>query len=201
MHYLSLLDLQVLDELLKEICRALLEADVNVRLVQTLRQNVKRTVNLETLAAGVNKKRIIQRAVFAELCRMVEPQKTAFRPVKGQPNVVMFVGLQGSGKTTSCTKLAHHYSRKGWRVGLVCGDTFRAGAFDQLRQNAAKGKIPFFGSYDEADPVKIVAEGCELFRAKHFDLIIVSKGFLWGDSDCCVMGNMLHLRFWSSLRY
>jgi signal recognition particle subunit SRP54 len=59
----------------------------------------------------------------------------------------MFVGLQGSGKTTTCSKVAHYYKKKGWRVGMVCADTFRAGAFDQLKQNAAKIRVPFYGSY------------------------------------------------------
>jgi len=114
------------------------------------------------------------KAIFDELCKMVEVQgREPFVPQKGRCNVFMFVGLQGSGKTTSCTKLAHYYARKGWRVGLVCGDTFRAGAFDQLKQNAAKAKIPFYGAYDEADPVKIVSEGCAKFKAERFEIIIV----------------------------
>ena len=51
----------------------------------------------------------------------------------------------GSGKTTTCTKYADYYRRKGFNPALVCADTFRAGAFDQLKQNAAKAKIPFYG--------------------------------------------------------
>jgi flagellar biosynthesis GTPase FlhF len=51
--------------------------------------------------------------------------------------VIMFVGLQGSGKTTTCTKYAYYYQRKGWKTCLVCADTFRAGAFDQLKQVCA----------------------------------------------------------------
>ncbi len=98
-----------------------------------------------------------------------------FQPAKGKVNVIMFVGLQGSGKTTSCTKLAAYYSRKGFKVGIVCGDTFRAGAFDQLKQNATNAKIPFYGSYSEIDPVSIVAEGCNKFKSEGFDLIIVSR--------------------------
>ena len=70
----------------------------------------------------------------------------------------MFVGLQGCGKTTTCTKYAYHYQRKGFKPALICADTFRAGAFDQLKQNATKAKIPFFGSYTETDPAKIAAE-------------------------------------------
>ena len=62
----------------------------------------------------------------------------AYTPVKGKANVIMFVGLQGSGKTTTCTKLAYHYQKKGWKACLVCADTFRAGAYDQLKQNATK---------------------------------------------------------------
>ena len=78
---------------------------------------------------------------FAALLSFIEP----YKPVKGKSNVFMFVGLQGSGKTTTCTKFARHYQKRGWKVCLVCADTFRAGAFDQLKQNAAKAKIPFYG--------------------------------------------------------
>jgi signal recognition particle subunit SRP54 len=85
----------------------------------------------------------------------------------------MFVGLQGSGKTTTCTKFAFHYMKKNWRVGLVCADTFRAGAFEQLKMNAAKIKCPFFGHKRETDPVKIAQEGVEFFRAQKYEIIIV----------------------------
>jgi len=76
-------------------------------------------------------------------------------PKKGKTTVVMFVGLQGSGKTTTCAKYAYHWTKKNFRVALVCADTFRAGAFDQLKQNATKIRVPFFGSYTETDPIKI----------------------------------------------
>lgn len=54
----------------------------------------------------------------------------------------------GSGKTTTCTKYAYYHQKKGWKPALVCADTFRAGAFDQLKQNATKAKIPFYGRYN-----------------------------------------------------
>ena len=76
----------------------------------------------------------------------------------------MFVGLQGAGKTTSCTKLAYYYQRKGFKTCLVCTDTFRAGAFDQLKQNATKANIPYYGSYTEPDPVQLSKEGVALFK-------------------------------------
>lgn len=85
----------------------------------------------------------------------------------------MFVGLQGSGKTTTCTKYALYYKKQGWRVALVCADTFRAGAFDQLKQNATKAGIPFFGSYTETDPVKLARDGVEQFKKEKYEIIIV----------------------------
>ena len=85
----------------------------------------------------------------------------------------MFVGLQGSGKTTTCTKWAYYYHKRGWKTCLVCADTYRAGAYDQLKQNATKARIPFYGSYTEIDPVVIASEGVEKFKAEKFEIIIV----------------------------
>jgi len=94
-------------------------------------------------------------------------------PKRGRPCVAMFVGLQGAGKTTTCCKYANHYKKKGWSPGLVCADTFRAGAFDQLKQNATKAGIPFYGSYDATDPATIAAAGVAKLREERRDLIIV----------------------------
>ncbi|KAI8464732.1 MAG: subunit of the signal recognition particle [Monoraphidium minutum] len=184
------IDEVVLDECLKEICKALLQSDVNVRLVANLRTNIKKRVNVEELAAGLNKRKIIEKAVFDELCAMLdggdaEREKAAkdkaakdgasgsYGVKKGKPHVVMFVGLQGSGKTTTCTKYAYYHKKKGFKPALVCADTFRAGAFDQLKQNATKAQIPFYGSYEETDPAVIAQQGVELFRNDGRDLIIV----------------------------
>ncbi|KAG0625425.1 hypothetical protein M758_2G054000 [Ceratodon purpureus] len=169
----TIIDEKVLTECLNEISRALMSADVQFKMIGTMQSNIKKTVNLDDRAAGHNKRKIIQQAVFNELCNMLDPGKPAFVPKKGKPNVIMFVGLQGSGKTTTCTKYAFNYQKKGWKPALVCADTFRAGAFDQLKQNATKAKIPFYGSYTETDPVKIAQEGVERFKKENCDLIIV----------------------------
>eukprot|EP00035_Acanthoeca_spectabilis_P021374 m.437867 g.437867 ORF g.437867 m.437867 type:complete len:534 (+) comp18169_c0_seq1:172-1773(+) len=166
-------DEDVLNEMLKEIAMALMAADVNVKLVKTLRDNIKNVIDFEEMAAGLNKQRIIQRSVFTELCKLVDPDTEPYKPVKGRPNVIMFVGLQGSGKTTTCTKMAYYYKRKNWKACLVCADTYRAGAFDQLKQNATKAGIPFYGSYTETDPAVIAADGVDKFKAEKFDVIIV----------------------------
>ncbi|XP_058075567.1 signal recognition particle subunit SRP54 2-like [Magnolia sinica] len=118
---------------------------------------------------------IIIAAIFSEVCKMLDPGKPSFTPKKGKTSVVMFVGLQGMfGKTTTCTNYGYYHKKKGWKPALVCADIFRAGAFDQLKQNASKAKNPFYGSYMESDPVKIAVEGVERFKKENYDLIIVN---------------------------
>ncbi|KAF1813611.1 signal recognition particle protein [Eremomyces bilateralis CBS 781.70] len=167
------LDEKAFDGMVKEICNALIEADVSVRLVSGLRTSIRKKVNFKELGQGVNKKRIIQKAVFDELVSLVNPHAEPFKPKKGKPNVIMFVGLQGAGKTTTCTKIARFYAVRGFRSCLVCADTFRAGAFDQLKQNATKAKIPYYGNLLQPDPVVVAREGVEKFKKERFDIIIV----------------------------
>mmetsp|Transcript_3182 Transcript_3182/g.5456 ORF Transcript_3182/g.5456 Transcript_3182/m.5456 type:complete len:506 (+) Transcript_3182:110-1627(+) len=172
----AVIDEKVLDECLKEICTALLQADVNVKHVMNLRSGIKKRVNLEQLASGLNKQRVIEKAVFDELCELLDSGVGDTKKLelkKGKSTIVMFVGLQGSGKTTTCTKYAYHHRKKGWKPALVCADTFRAGAFDQLKQNATKAQIPFYGSYTEIDPALIAQQGVDMFKAEGRDLIIV----------------------------
>ncbi|PIO33614.1 hypothetical protein AB205_0198170 [Aquarana catesbeiana] len=164
----TIINEEVLSAMLKEVCTALLEADVNIKLVKQLRENVKSAIDLEEMASGLNKRKMIQHAVFKELVKLVDPGVKAWTPTKGKPNVIMFVGLQGSGKTTTCSKtntdkhiafillqLAYYYQRKGWKTCLICADTFRA------------------GNYTEMDPVNIAYEGVEKFKNENFEIIIV----------------------------
>jgi len=169
----TIIDEEVLGAMLTEISRALLEADVNIRLVKQLKDNVKAAIDFDEVAQGLNKRVIIQQAVFQELVKLVDPGVEAYKPKKGKANVIMFVGLQGSGKTTTCTKLAYYYKKKNWKSCLVCADTFRAGAYDQLKQNATKAGIPFYGSYTEVDPAVIAGDGTEMFKNEGFEIIIV----------------------------
>lgn len=164
---------EALDNMLKDIGRALIEADVNVRLVKKLRDNVKNAIDFDDMAGGLNKRKMIQSAVFKELVNLVDAGVKSWTPQKGKQNVIMFVGLQGSGKTTTCTKLAYWYQKRGWKTCLVCADTYRAGAYDQLKQNATKARIPFYGSYTEIDPVVIASDGVEKFKEEKFEIIIV----------------------------
>ena len=166
------IDQKILNEMVNSLGLALLKADVKIQLVKKVQTNIREKF-LEIQEETGNKKLMIQRQVVKELQNMLTSKKQPYKMEKGKSNVVMFVGLQGSGKTTTCTKYANFYQKKGWKVGLVCADTFRAGAFDQLKQNATKCRIPFYGSYTEMDPVKIAEEGVTFFKEKKFEIIIV----------------------------
>jgi signal recognition particle subunit SRP54 len=177
------IDTAALNDLLSELSRALIESDVNVNLVMTLRENIKNRVgeavekheqNQSANSAIQNIKKLVQKAVMDELTSLLTPKKNKpFKMKRNKPNVILFVGLQGAGKTTSIAKFANFYSRKGWKTAMVCADTFRAGAFDQLKQNATKLRIPFYGSYTEADPVAIAEDGVEQFVKQKYEVIIV----------------------------
>uniref|UniRef100_A0A672IBM7 Signal recognition particle 54 kDa protein n=1 Tax=Salarias fasciatus TaxID=181472 RepID=A0A672IBM7_SALFA len=167
----TIINEEVLNAMLKEVCAALLEADVNIKLVKQLRENVKSAIDLEEMASGLNKRRMIQHAVFKELVKLVDPGVKAWTPTKGKNNVIMFVGLQGSGKTTTYLfDLCRHLQS---RSVIYLFIFIYSGAFDQLKQNATKARIPFYGSYTEMDPVVIAAEGVEKFKAENFEIIIV----------------------------
>ncbi|KAI1615645.1 signal recognition particle protein SRP54 [Exophiala viscosa] len=170
------LDEKAFESMVKEICSALLSADVNVRLVKNLRKSIHSAVNFKDLpphTSSNTKKRLIQQAVFDHLVQLVDPHAEPYKPKKGRSNVIMFVGLQGAGKTTTCTKLARHYAQRGFKACLVCADTFRAGAYDQLKQNATKAKIPYYGSLTQTDPAVVAAEGVARFKKEKFEIIIV----------------------------
>jgi len=172
-----------LNALLSEISRSLIEADVNVKIVMKLRDSIKRKVedllddedDDEAPRVRSNLSKTVQKAVVDELVALLSPSdsKRAYRMRKGKPNVVLFVGLQGAGKTTSIAKFASYYQRRGWKTAMVCADTFRAGAFDQLKQNATKLRVPFYGSYTEADPVVIAEDGVNQFIKDRYEVIIV----------------------------
>lgn len=167
-----LVDDDVIKKCLNDIAMALLQADVALPLVKKLKDNILNQFKI-TKELNANLQKVVQRSVIEELTRMLEADRKPFEPIRGKTNVVMFVGLQGSGKTTTCTKYAYFYARKNIRVALVCADTFRAGAFDQLKQNATKIRVPYYGSNTETDPAAIAKQGVDMFKKEGFELIIV----------------------------
>ena len=103
-----MIDEQALNKCLKEIMLALLKSDVNVKYVLKLRQNIQTQFKLNQ-ESGANMRKLIQKAVLEEITKMLDSENEPFQPVRNKHNIIMFVGLQGAGKTTTCMKYAAFY--------------------------------------------------------------------------------------------
>jgi signal recognition particle subunit SRP54 len=164
----SRIDEKVVDEVVRDIQRALLQADVNVKHVMVLSQKIKQRSLKEAPPGGMSAREHVIRIVYQELINILG--KTA--NVKLAPQTIMMVGLQGSGKTTTTAKLARYFQRKGLKAAVICADTFRAGAYDQLKTLCDRMGIFFYGEKDVKDAVAITQRGlkaCEKYDVKILD--------------------------------
>lgn len=163
----TIIDRAAVDELVKDLQRALLTADVNVKLVMQLSQRVKARALDEELPKGINAREHVLRIVYQELVSLVGREaEFSLKPQK-----ILMAGLQGSGKTTTTGKLCRYFQRKGMKVGAIGADNFRPGAYAQLSTLCNKINVPCYGDPKEKDAVKIVKDG--LAALKDVEVIIV----------------------------
>jgi signal recognition particle subunit SRP54 len=158
-------------ELVRDIQRALLQADVNVQLVLGISKRIEERALKEKVPPGVSRREHVIKVVYEELTRFVGDKPVPLKVESGKKKIIMLVGIQGSGKTTHAAKLARYFQKRGLKVGLICADTYRPGAYNQLQQLATRINTPFFGDLKAKDPVKVVREGLKQFADK--DLLIV----------------------------
>ncbi|HUH78835.1 MAG TPA: signal recognition particle protein Srp54 [Methanoregula sp.] len=163
----TVVDRAAVDELIKDLQRALISSDVNVRLVMELSQAIRTRALDEQLAKGTNVREHVLRIVYQELVRLV----WASAEVRLEPQTILMAGLQGSGKTTTTAKIARYFQKKGLKVGVICADTFRPGAYDQLATLCNKINVPIFGDPKATDARQITRNG--LAALKDLELIIV----------------------------
>lgn len=150
----TFVDEKLINELVKDIQRALLQSDVNVQMVLDLTKKIKERALKETEANTLSKKEQIVKIVYDELVEFLGGAGSKIN-IKKKPFRIMLVGLFGSGKTTLAGKLGNFYKKRGHKVAVIQTDTWRPAAYDQLKQLAAKSKVSFFGEKKEKNPVKI----------------------------------------------
>ena len=164
-------DKKAVEELIRDIQRALLIADVNVELVKRLSDGIRERAFLEKAPPGISRRDHVIKVVYEELVKLLG-EKPAELKISKKPYVVMAVGIQGTGKTTSIAKIANYLKRMGYRVGVICADTYRPGAHEQLRQLLDGRGIPVF--YQEGlDAVEIARRGVQHFSSNGFDVILI----------------------------
>ena len=161
------IDEKTLNEVVRDIQRALLSADVNVALVQQLSKRIKERALKEELSGKLNPRQHVINIVYQELVALLGEPIT----VPLTHHTVILVGLQGSGKTTTTVKLARFFQKKGLKAAVVCADTFRPGAYDQLSQLCARIGVPFYGELGNKNAVEITEHG--IAELKRYDVILV----------------------------
>jgi len=167
----SVVDEATVKELVRDIQRALLQADVNVQLVLQISKRIEERALKENVPPGISRREHVIKVVYEELTRFVGEKPVPVTVEPGKRRIIMLVGIQGSGKTTAAAKLARYFQKKGFKPALICADTFRPGAFAQLQQLAARINVPIYGDTKAKDPVKVVSEGLKQFAEK--DVVIV----------------------------
>lgn len=180
---------ELIDSLCKDVQRALLQSDVNVRLVLSITQNLKERALQEQPPKGLSRKDHIVTILYGELAKMLgysgeviqtidkakEDERALatsfFNP--GKQNVVLMLGIQGSGKTTVTAKLSRWLTKHGYRVGVVGADTWRPGALTQLKMNCSKINVEVYGEEESKDAVGIARNGLAHFKDQNLDVVII----------------------------
>jgi signal recognition particle subunit SRP54 len=156
----SYIDKETIKEVSKELQRALLKADVNVKLVLNLSSTLERRASEEKPPAGMTEQDYMIKIIYEELLKILGEDSK----IELGEQTIMLVGLYGQGKTTSAGKLARFFHRKGLSVGLIAADVHRPGAYDQLEQVAKQVNVPFYGEKGQKNPVRIISNGLEQLK-------------------------------------
>ena len=163
-----------MDEMLKEIRIALLEADVNYKVVKEFIASVKEKAIGQDVLTKLNPSQMITKIVHDELEDLLGGGENEIKYQNNRPTVILLVGLQGSGKTTSAGKLAYLMENKlHKKVLLAAADVYRPAAIDQLSQIAKSIDVPLFSKGVNASPVEIAKEAKEKAFNEHFDVLII----------------------------
>ena len=170
-------DKAAIDDLTRDIQRALLSADVDVSLVLELSERIKKRAGGELPAALTRKEHVIK-VVYEELTEIMGKEKSS---IDLKPKKILLCGLFGSGKTSTAAKLARFYQKKGLKPFLICCDTFRPAAYEQLEQLAKRIDVPFYGEKGEKDPSKVLRNA--LKRTSGDVIIVDSSGRNALDND------------------
>jgi len=166
------IDEELIKELSKNVQRALLQSDVNVRLVLEITEKLEERSLNETPPPGLSRKDHIVKILYDELANLLG-NETEFSFKPGRVNKVLMLGIQGSGKTTITAKLAKFLTKQGYKVGAIGADTFRPGALAQLKTMCEKANVEVFGDEKTKDSPQLVKKGLKHFENSNLDVILI----------------------------
>jgi signal recognition particle subunit SRP54 len=153
----SVADEEAVNQLVKDIQRDLIRADVDVSLVSDLSDEIREEALKEELPKGLSRKEHVLEIVYNKLEDLLGQEAE----IEIEPKTILLCGLYGAGKTTTAGKLADFYRKRELKPGLICADTDRPAAYDQLKQIAEDIDVEFYGEKDAEDPISVVRKGKE----------------------------------------
>ena len=168
---MSIIDKKTLKEVTKDIQRALIQSDVNVKVVFALTKKIEKRALEEELPKGISPKEHVMRIVYEELVNLIG-EKPEELEITHKPYKIMMLGLQGSGKTTTTAKLVKLLKKRGLKCDIICTDTWRPAAYEQLKQLTEPLDTPVYGDPENGDALDLAKKGLEKFENK-YDVILV----------------------------
>ncbi|MDD3274106.1 MAG: signal recognition particle receptor subunit alpha, partial [Bacteroidales bacterium] len=160
-------------ETLKDIRKALLDADVSYKIAKTFCDDVKQKALGQNVLKAVRPGQMLTKIVHDELTALMGSEATDIN-IKGAPGVVLVAGLQGSGKTTFCGKLAlNSKTKRGLKTLLVAGDVYRPAAIDQLKVLGEQVDVEVYTEEGVKDPVSIAKNAVSKAKKEGFSLVII----------------------------
>jgi len=164
------LDKKTIDLVVKELQRALIQADVNVHLVKEIGDKIKKQAENEKIK-GIEKKEHLTKVLHDKILNLIGGEKKELKLEKGKQNKIMLLGLYGAGKTTTTAKLAAYYSKRGFKTAILGLDVHRPAAADQLEQLGKQTKVKAFTNKSEKNALKIYKQYEK--ELKDYDLVII----------------------------
>lgn len=159
------------EEFFEELEELLIMSDVGVQVASNLTEELRYEAKLE----NAKKPDVLRRVIIEKLVELYEKDGSYDESIHFQDNltVMLFVGVNGVGKTTSIGKLAHRYKQAGKKVMLVAADTFRAGAVAQLAEWGRRVDVPVVTGPEKADPASVVFDGMERAVTEGIDILMI----------------------------
>lgn len=159
------------EEFFEELEELLIMSDVGVQVASNLTEELRYEARLE----NAKKPDALKRVIIEKLVDLYEKDGQFNEAIRFQDGltVMLFVGVNGVGKTTSIGKLAHRYKQEGKKVMLVAADTFRAGAVAQLAEWGRRVDVPVVTGPEKSDPASVVFDGMERAIAENIDLLMI----------------------------
>lgn len=166
-------DKEQIRELKNAMLKALLEADVQFDLAAEVVNEVERKSMDKGLPDGLSRKKSVLSIIHDELSKFLGTKVYPLTLHPDRPTLIMLVGIQGSGKTTTAAKLAKYIQKRGKKVAVVTVDNFRPGAYEQLQQLCSSIKVPVYGDPENKNAVKIATDGVKKFLDEKYNTIII----------------------------